>query len=195
MCVRASGCRCLPRCPAVPVVGVPKPNLEHQCESLACVASVPASVRCACLGVGRLFASRVCPALGVSSLSCPTLGTCRPVVKSIKCTACGYSCCCACGARAVCSCALGCSPSRVPWLRECGRRQHATSAVVRQFRSVTRCNGSDAGMQPISPTDGVTCAVPGEIVPRRPVVPSPSFGPRNRASQIGRKSVYLGVCR
>ena len=70
MGVCASGCRCLPCCPAVSVVSVLKPNLEHQCESLACVASVPASVRCACLGVGRLFASRVCPALGVSSLSC-----------------------------------------------------------------------------------------------------------------------------
>ena len=70
MCVRASACRCLPRCPAVSVVSVPKPNLEHQCESLACVASVSASACCACLGVGRLFASRVYPALGVSSLSC-----------------------------------------------------------------------------------------------------------------------------
>ena len=69
VCARP-GAGCLPRCPVVSVVSVPKPNLEHQCESLACVASVPTSVRCACLGVGRLFASRVCPALGVSSLSC-----------------------------------------------------------------------------------------------------------------------------
>ena len=68
MGVCVSGCRCLPCCPAVSVVSVLKPNLEHQCESLACVASVPASVRCACLGVGCLSASRVCPALGVCSL-------------------------------------------------------------------------------------------------------------------------------
>ena len=150
--------------------------------------AVPASVSGVCLRLG--FAP---PWVSAPCLACS--GTCRPVVKPLKRAARGYSCCCACGARAVCSCALGCSPSCVPWLRECGQRQHATLAVVRQFRSVTRCNGSDAGMQPISPTDGVTCAVPGEIVPRQPVVPSPSLGPQNRASQIGRKSVYLGVCR
>ena len=45
-------------------------TMEHQCESHACVASVSASACFACLGVGRLFASRVYPAFGVSSLSC-----------------------------------------------------------------------------------------------------------------------------
>ena len=111
-----------------------RPNLEHQCESLAitnrtaeqatrpptrrrmcgvCVTSVPASVRCACLGVGCLSASRVCPALGVCSLSC-FLGylpvRCQATQVCSTMFTLGYSCCCACGARAVCSCAFGCSP-------------------------------------------------------------------------------------
>ena len=110
-----------------------RPNLEHQCESLAitnrtaeqatrpptrrrmcgaCVASVPASVCCACLGVGCLSASRVYPALGVCSLSC-LLGylpvRCQATQVCSTMFTLGYSFCCACGARAVCSCAFGSS--------------------------------------------------------------------------------------
>ena len=100
-------------------------NLEHRCESLAvtnrttehaprpdgvcvaCVASVPALVRCACLGVGCLSASRVCPALSVCSLSC-MLGylpvRCQATQVCSTMFALGYSCCCACGARGVLVC-------------------------------------------------------------------------------------------
>ena len=90
-----------------------RPSQEHQCESLACAASVPASVCCACLGAGCLSASRVCLALGVCSLSC-LLGylpaRCEATQACSTMFTLGYSCCCACGARAVCSCAFGCSP-------------------------------------------------------------------------------------
>ena len=76
------------------------------------MASVPASVRCACLGVGCLSASRVCPALGVCSLSCLLVYLpvrCQATQACSTMFTLGYSCCCACGACAVCSCAFGCS--------------------------------------------------------------------------------------
>ena len=71
------------------------------------------------------------------------------------------------------------------WISRGPRQRAALAAVVSSdlFRS-------DAGMRPINPMDGVTRAVPGGHVSRQPVVPSPSLGPPNRTSQIGRKSVY-----
>ena len=80
-----------------------------------------------------------------------------------------------------------------------GPRQRATSAAACQFRSVTRCNRSDAGMRPTSSMDGVTRAVPGGNVPRRPVVAS-SLRARSDRWTAHRRSdeasqCILGVCR
>ena len=142
-----------------------RPNLEHQCESLAitnrtteqatrpltrrrmcgaCVASVPASVRCACLGVGCLSASRVCPALGVCSLSCLLVYLpvrCQATQACSTMFTLGYSCCCA--ARAVCSCAFGCSPRFLSTLTtdtagQHGRHRHPDTHTPIHPRAHTR---------------------------------------------------------